>query len=91
MSDPWLKPLHPQLNLPYGEWIVISEQESAGAIWYNRFDPSTMHLINELAEKRLVWVFHRRKIRVDPKADPRCFERVMWIVRPAELFTSKVS
>jgi hypothetical protein len=77
------KILHPQLNLPYGEYIIIAEQEAAGGIWCPRFDLCTMRLLRKLTDDGLAMIFQARRTRFDVDADPRAFVQVVWLKKPA--------
>ncbi len=72
--------LHPELNLPYGKWIVIGRQSFTGALWFDEFDLPTMNAIDAIVKAQQGWVMQRR---VHEAGKPTVsFQRVLWLQTP---------
>ncbi len=68
---------HPELNLPYGKWIVIGSQSMTGALWFSKFDVPTMRAIDALVKAQQAWVMQRRVF--DAGRPTPGFEQMLWL------------
>lgn len=72
-----IKPIHPDIQMPYGEWFVISSQVASGALWRLALPIEKIMMINELHDRGKAWVMLR-------KGKDGAYERVAWLKRPPE-------